>query len=139
HILFPCDVMSLQYLARAKLADKESFKATVAAGEITPKINRAKAEEICRRAEAKLPVRRPVQRKEEQKITIPYRDVTDKFRPLIKRVREQSKKHAATVSFFELSVIAFELGALADAWMKNGPESGTPSEPVPLNRVRKGR
>ena len=70
--------------------------------------------------------------------TIPYEDVITKLRPLIKRVKEQSKRHAATVSFVELSRIAFELDELADAWMKNGPEPGTHSEPIPLNRVRKG-
>jgi hypothetical protein len=80
-----------------------------------------------------------VKLKEQQMITIPYADVTDKFHPLVKRVKEQSKRHAATVSFVELSVIAHELKQLADAWTENGSESGTPSEPVPFNRVRKGR
>jgi hypothetical protein len=71
-------------------------------------------------------------------ITIPYEDVIEKLRPLVKRVKEQSKRHAATVSFTELSIIAHELGELADAWMKSGLESGTRSEPAPFNRVRGG-
>ena len=71
-------------------------------------------------------------------ITIPYEDVVEKLRPLVKRVKEQSKRHAATVSFTELSIIAHELGELADAWMKSGLESGTRSEPAPFNRVRGG-
>jgi hypothetical protein len=140
-ISFPGDVQALYYLSRAKRADSEVFNAAAVAGEITRKTNRNKAEVIMHRAEAKTSNQhqRLTQRKEEQRITIPYRDVIDKFRPLIKRVKEQSKRHAATVSFVELSVIAFELGKLADAWMESGPEPGTPSEPVPLNRVRKGR
>jgi hypothetical protein len=77
-------------------------------------------------------------RKPQPMLTIPLRDVIDKFRPLIKRVKEQSKRHAATVSFVELSVIAHELGQLADAWTENGTENGTHSAPVPLNRVHKG-
>lgn len=72
-------------------------------------------------------------------IMIPQRDVIDKLRPLIKRVKEQSDRHAATVSFMALRIIAHELKQLADSWMKNGPESGTLSEPVPLNRVQKER
>jgi hypothetical protein len=71
-------------------------------------------------------------------ITIPYPDVIDKLRPLIKRVKEQSKRHAATVSFMELSIIAHELEQLVNAWTENGPELGTHSDPVPFNRVCKG-
>jgi hypothetical protein len=137
YISFPGDIQALSYLARTKSTHPEVFNAAVVAGEITPKTNRDKAEIIMRRAEAKpskgKPFRR-IQRKEERKITIPYEDVVNKFRPLIKRVKEQSKRHAATVSFVELSVIAFELGKLADAWTENEPESGTPSEPVPFKR-----
>lgn len=79
-------------------------------------------------------------RKAEPKITIaiPHEDVIGKFRPLIKRVKEQSKRHAATVSFVELSVIAHELEELADAWTENETEPGTHSAPVPIHRVRKG-
>lgn len=73
--------------------------------------------------------------KQQKTITIPYADVVDKLRPLIKRVREQSDRHAATVSFMELRIIAHELKQLADSWMKNGPESETHSEPVPINGV----
>ena len=69
--------------------------------------------------------------KSEQMITIPERDVIDKLRPLIKRVKEQSDRHAATVSFMALRIIAHELKQLADSWMKNGSEFGTPSAPVP--------
>jgi hypothetical protein len=141
-ISFPNDLQALYYLVRTKNTAPEVFKAAAAAGEITPKTNRHQAEEIMRRAEVKTSRgRRPgsVQRKEERRITIPYKDVIDKFRPLIKRVKEQSKRHAATVSFVELSVIAFELGKLADAWTENGTETGTHSAPVPFNSVHKER
>ena len=66
------------------------------------------------------------------------RDDFDKFRLLIKRVKEQSNRHAATVSFTELSIIAHELGELANAWMRSGEEPGTHSTPVPISRVHKG-
>jgi len=143
HVSLPADLMSLEYLIRTKLADPKAFNAAVVAGEITPKTNRIKAEAILRRAEPKnvSMVRskngKP-SRKEEPKITILYRDVTEKFRPLIKRVKEQSKRHAATVSFTELSIIAFELEQLAVAWTENRPELETHSAPVPSNRVPKG-
>ncbi len=78
-------------------------------------------------------------KKHQLMITIPHEDVINKLRPLVKRVKEQSKRHAATVSFVELSRIAHELGELADAWMKSGSESGTHSEPAPFDRVHKGR
>lgn len=77
--------------------------------------------------------------KSEQMITIPYEDVIGKLHPLIKRVKEQSDRHAATVSFMALRIIAFELKQLADSWMKNGTEPGTHSAPVSLNCVQKGR
>ena len=64
-------------------------------------------------------------------ITIPYEDVIEKLRPLVKRVKEQSKRHAATVSFTELSIIAHELGELADAWMKSGLELERNPSPLP--------
>lgn len=71
-------------------------------------------------------------------LTIPARDVTEKFRSLIKQVKEQSKKHPATVSFGVLAVIAFELEQLADSWTENGSENGTHSEPAPRNSVHNG-
>lgn len=77
-------------------------------------------------------------KKPQPMLTIPARDVAEKFRSLIKRVKEQSNKHPATVSFGALRVIAFELEQLADSWTENGLENGTHSEPVPFNSVHKG-
>ena len=76
--------------------------------------------------------------KDDRTIAVPRRDL-DKFRLLIKRVKEQSDRHAATVSFMALRIIAFELKQLADLWMKNEAEPETHSAPVPINSVHKGR
>ena len=76
--------------------------------------------------------------KDDRTIAVPRRDL-DKFRLLIKRVKEQSDRHAATVSFMALRIIAFELKQLADSWMKNEAEPETHSAPVPINSVHKGR
>ena len=53
-ISFPGDVQSLCYLVRARKANEKIFQEAIAAGEITPKTNRDKAEAIMRRAVAKL-------------------------------------------------------------------------------------
>ena len=76
--------------------------------------------------------------KDNRKVAVPYRDL-DKFRLLIKRVKEQSDRHAATVSFMALRIIAHELKQLADSWMKNEAEPETHSAPVPIDSVHKGR
>lgn len=60
---------------------------------------------------------------EESTITIPLKDMIDKFLPLIKRVKEQSKRHTGTVSLTELGFIAHELKQLADSWMKGESET----------------
>ena len=76
--------------------------------------------------------------KDDRTIAVPHRDL-DKFCLLIKRVKEQSDRHAATVSFMALRIIAFELKQLADSWMKNEAEPETHSAPVPIDSVHKGR
>ena len=134
--------------SREKTLRRSRHLAAVVAGEINPKMTLPKAralqpEQIQNKSATAKTVkkngsalRKPNRRVDKITIAIPVEDVIDKLRPLIKRVKEQSKRHAATVSFTELSIIAHELAKLADAWMKNEPEPGTHSGPVPLNRVR---
>lgn len=69
-------------------------------------------------------------------ITIPLSDVIDKLRPLIKRVKEQSKRHQVQVSTAELCLIVHALEQLVDSWTKGASENGTRSDPAPLTRVR---
>ena len=144
-ISFPGDVQALNYLVRAKLADQNVFQAAVAAGEISPKTNRDKAEIIMRRAEAKPPSairrdkngvpvwgkhNRPViipskktlaeRRKPQPMLTIPLRDVTERLGPIIKTLKQQSKCSMATVSFTTLGVLAGQLEHLVEDWTGGG-------------------
>jgi hypothetical protein len=48
--------------------------------------------------------------------TIPLKLVIEEIRPLIKRIREQSKRHEATVSFTELGSVAGDLEILLERW-----------------------
>ena len=148
--ILPTSVETLYCLSSIARKDAPAFDAAVVAGEINPKMTLPKARALAERIQNKSAtaktvkkngsaLRRPNKRAHQDTIAIPYEDVITKLRPLIKRVKEQSNRHAATVSFTELSLIAHLLAELADAWMKNGLEPGTHSEPVPLNRVHKGR
>jgi hypothetical protein len=145
-ISFPGDIESLYYLARAVKADRDVVNTAIQTGEVGPKINRHQAEAIMRHAEAKLPPRalpraknvvpvwgkhnRPViipskktlaeRRKPQPMLTIPMRDVTERLGPLIKKLKQQSKCHAATVSFTTLAVLATELEHLAEEWTSGG-------------------
>jgi hypothetical protein len=157
-ISFPGDVLVLYYLARTKIADQEVFNIAVRAGEITSKTNRNAAEIIMRRAEARpskgparrhpktgVPVwgkhNRPViipskktleeRKKPQPMLTIPMRDVTERLAPLIKTLKQQSKCHAATVSFTTLAVLATELEHLVEEWTSGG--KGTERTPNPAN------
>jgi hypothetical protein len=152
NISFPADIQAIVYLIRTKLADQETFQAAVAAGEITPKTNRFKAEEIMRRAEAKSPkprqeirrhpktgvpvwgkYNRPViipskktleeRKKPQPMLTIPMRDVTERLNPIIKSLKQQSKCSMATVSFTALVVLAGDLEHLVEEWMSGGTGS----------------
>ena len=156
-ISFPNDIQALYYLVRTKLANPESFNEAVAAGEITPKTNRDKAEIIMRRAEAKVPssagarrgpraktvvpvwgkYNRPViipskktiaeRKKPQPMLTIPTRDVTERLNPIVKRLKQQSKCSMATVSFATLAMLAGELDHLVEEWMSGG--TGTERAP----------
>jgi hypothetical protein len=106
----------------------------------TPKDKQAKASvhEVksighkIKNGQIKLPPSKPQQ----TMITIPQSDVIEKLYPLIKRVKEQSKRHPGTVSLTELGFIAHELKQLADAWVKDGSESAARSDPVSHVSVR---
>jgi hypothetical protein len=84
--------------------------------------------------------KRGVQKSREKELTIliPRSEVIERLRPLIKRVKVQSKRHAATVSFTELGFIAYELEQLADSWVKNEPESEARPAVVSLNSAKEG-
>jgi hypothetical protein len=70
-------------------------------------------------------------------ITVPYAEL-EQFRLLIKGVKEQSRKNAATVSFTHLAVLAHKLEQLADAWADDGPEAERTPDPSPATGVRGG-
>lgn len=95
----------------------------------------ASREEVKRRGHA---LAKHIEKAKQQMITIPLRDVVDKFHPLIKRVKEQSKRHTGTVSLTELGFIAHELKQLADSWTKGGSEVERNSKPAPSVAFTKG-
>lgn len=73
----------------------------------------------------------------ERMITVPYAEL-EQLRLLIKGVKEQSRKNAATVSFTHLAVLAHKLEQLADAWADDGPEAERTPSPSPATGVQGG-
>jgi ParB-like chromosome segregation protein Spo0J len=57
---------------------------------------------------------KPKVRRDEK--TIPLATVIEEIRPFVKRIREQSKRHEATVSFAELAIIAGDLQIILERW-----------------------